>query len=82
MSWLLRKRREMPPENVRLCMPDGHAIPCDVVRDADQDMDGLTTWIAVPREELPVPGPGDVYQLKMDTLPAKSRILFNAVWME
>jgi hypothetical protein len=57
---------EEPPSGVRLVAPDGRVILCDTLRDPD----GCAMWIAVPREEIPLMGPG--WTLAADALPAKS----------
>lgn len=40
------------PEDVRLVI-DGREYPCDVLRDPDQDRDGLAAWVCVSRDPLP-----------------------------
>jgi hypothetical protein len=40
------------PEGVVL-HAGGRDYPCDVLRDPDQDKDGVAAWVAVPRDSLP-----------------------------
>lgn len=65
-----------PPRGVRLVLPDGTEVPCDVLREPDEDRDGCTAWIAVPQV------PGVLLEhgchLRADVLPAKTALIVRA----
>lgn len=64
-----------PPQGVCLVAPDGCEYPCDVLRDAAQDTDGIAVWVVVPREKLPAVR-GE-WQIKARLLPGRSQLVFR-----
>jgi hypothetical protein len=75
--WRRARKAQEAPTGVRIVAPDGREFPCDVLRDPDGDEDGCAMWVAVPREELPLAGPGWV--VAADMLPGHS-ILSVRIW--
>ena len=67
-----RRREDLPPEGVCLIADDGTVIPCDVLRDPDQDKDGCAAWVAVPRKPVP---PGMGIAPKAALLPPRTSLL-------
>jgi hypothetical protein len=73
---MLRRKRADPeaPEGVRIVLADGSEIPCDVLRDPEQDHDGMAVWVVVPQQSW-TPQDGDL--LKMAVLPAHTSLVFG-----
>ena len=59
---------EQEPRGVRLIVPGGSVIACDVLRDEDADEGGVAAWMVVPREPLPSDGGG--WRIEVDLLPS------------
>lgn len=74
----MRLRREraaaaqIAPRGVRIRRGDGTAVECDMLRDEDQDHDGIAEWVAVPRERF-ILDP-DTDRLEVDMLPGRTCI--------
>jgi len=63
------------PTGVRLISPGGRIVPCDVIREPDQDQNGYTTWLAVPRERVSLVL-GE-WRMAADMLPARSHLVVH-----
>jgi hypothetical protein len=67
----------VPPGGVVLHL-NGREIPCDVLRDPDQDRRGETAWLAVPAETVTVQ-PGDEIRVTAALLPAGAKLIVDCV---
>lgn len=69
---------EDAPQGVRIVCPDGREVACDVLRDPEQDRDGLAVWLAVPREPVPeLSSFDDRFGVKADMMPGRSELVVS-----
>jgi hypothetical protein len=66
--------RDGTPVNVRVVVDD-REYPCDVRRAPEQDTPGAAAWVAVPRGPFPLLLPGSRVSLRVDILPAHTKLL-------
>jgi hypothetical protein len=59
------------PKGVSVYKADGTQIACRVIRVRSRDHDGITVWLAVPRQPV-ILGPGD--RLHVDQMPPGTSI--------